>query len=189
MHIIWRHGTYNVIVKVFWICLLIYMSIWYFPGKNVARASSLCWASAFLKVGENCLDVCLVYLLLIFSEILFLSNKALQCTSQHSLALTSECLITPDRHVAWSFELKKTLLNWEIWCCVVFTLMKCLIYTCRLWRVFWRPLWATVYWPFWSSGVHLLPRIPIRPWAPPKPREALLSGWDLVQKYSKIILL
>lgn len=59
--------------------------------------------------------------------------------------------------------------------------MKCLMYFCRLWCVCWRPLWATVHRPLWSSGVHLLPRLPLWPWAPQESREALLSGWAPLQ--------
>lgn len=59
--------------------------------------------------------------------------------------------------------------------------------SCRLWCVHRRPLWAAVYRPFWSGGVHLLPRLPLRPRAPQKPADALLFGWVLHSLFFKAL--
>ena len=63
------------------------MSIWSFTERNVARASSLCWASAFLKVGKT-LWTCV---LLLFSlSICFNVTGGLMACDRHEKWKPSE---------------------------------------------------------------------------------------------------
>lgn len=145
------------------------MCVWCFTERNAARASSLCWASVFLKVRKS-----------VWISVLCDSHYC--WNSLPSRPIRSFCLLM----YLTQLSLVLTLLNaqWSVADMlemdVRFTPMKSHLFCLhRLWRVCWRPLRATMHRPFRACGVHLLSRLPLRPRAPQKAREALLSGWDL----------